>query len=138
MKSGYFKVIEKNITDPESEIDSDYIIDCRGRSSDLNVEYKTLANPLNSVILSKKNERDLNLSYTDCVATPHGWTFIIPNHDSTSYGYLYNNTITSKDNAEEDFIQRFNVQPDGYFSFNNYVAKNIWQGDSTPRSWLVN
>ena len=34
-----------------------------------------------------------------------GWTFLIPNVDSVSYGYLYNNTITSKEDATEDFLE---------------------------------
>ena len=41
--------------------------------------YEDLINPLNSVLLSKKFERDNDLIYTKCVATPNGWTFIIPN-----------------------------------------------------------
>ena len=131
LESGHFKIIEKNILDPESEIDSDYIIDCRGRPLHSDEEYETLTNPINSVILSRKDGRDPDLLYTECIATPHGWTFMIPNHDSVSYGYLYNNKVTSKKDAEGDFIQRFNVKPDGHLNFNNYVAKNIWRGERT-------
>jgi hypothetical protein len=131
LESGHFNVIEKNIVDPEKEIDSDYIIDCRGRSLHFDDEYENLTNPINSVILSRKEGKDPDLLYTECIATPHGWTFIIPNHDSVSYGYLYNNKITSKNDAEKDFIQRFNVKPDGHLKFNNYVARNIWRGERT-------
>jgi len=131
LECGLFKVTEKNIKDPEKEIDADFIIDCRGRNNiDKNL-YRKIINPLNSVILSKKMERDYELNYSRCVATPHGWTFVIPNHDSVSYGYLYNNTITSKEDAEKDFIDRFDVIPDGYLNFENYIAKNIFQGERT-------
>ena len=88
LESGHFNVIERNIVDPEKEIDSDYIIDCRGRSLHFDDEYETLTNPINSVILSRKEGKDPDLLYTECIATPHGWTFIIPNHNSVSYGYL--------------------------------------------------
>ena len=131
LESGLFKVTEKNIKDPEKEIDANYIIDCRGRNNRDKNLYRNIINPINSVILSNKKGRDVDLIYTRCIATPNGWTFAIPNHDSVSYGYLYNNTITSKEDAEKDFINRFDVVPDGYLNFENYVAKNIFQGERT-------
>ncbi len=130
LECGLFEVVEKNIVDPEKEIDADFIFDCRGKPEDYS-EYDDLINPLNSVILSRKEGRDLELNYTRCVATPHGWTFIIPNHDSVSYGYLYNDKITLKDIAEENFIDLFDVVPDGYLKFKNYIAKNMWRGERT-------
>ena len=130
LQSGFFNVIEKKITDPESEIDADYIIDCRGRPT-LDDSYETLTNPINSVILARKEGRDYDLTHTRCVATPNGWTFVIPNMDSVSYGYLYNNTITTKEEATADFVERFDVEPDGDLTFNNYSAKNLWVGERT-------
>ena len=50
LESGLFKVIEKNIDDPESQIDSDFIFDCRGRSNRDRKLYRELINPLNAVI----------------------------------------------------------------------------------------
>ena len=81
LESGVFNVIEKNVINPEEEIKADFIMDCRGRSSNLD-EYEELTNPLNSVILSRKVGIDPDLLYTRCVATPDGWTFVIPNSDS--------------------------------------------------------
>lgn len=130
-KSNIATVIEKNITDPESEIDSDYIVDCRGRSENNYEEYYKIVNPLNSVILARKETPDYSLQYTRCVATPNGWTFIIPNHDSVSYGYLYNDTITTDDDARNNFIEMFDVQPGEKISFKNYLAKSMWQGERT-------
>ena len=132
LESGYFNVIEKNITDPEKEIDADFIFDCRGRHNRDKSKYETLINPLNSVLLYKKQGRDPNLIYTRTVATPNGWTFVIPNVDSVSYGYLYNNTITSKEDATEDFLDRFELpETDGELTFENYMAKNIFVGERT-------
>ena len=131
LKSGLFKVVEKTITNPEEEIDASYIIDCRGRPTELDDSYKTLTNPVNSVILATKEEADPNLLWTEHITTPNGWAFVIPNHDSVSYGYLYNDTITTKEEAEKDFIERFNVEPNGYLSFDNYIAKNMWRGERT-------
>ena len=127
-----FKVIEKNITDPENEIDANVIFDCRGRHDRDISKYVKLINPLNSVLLSKKTGRDNDLTYTRCVATPNGWTFVIPNLDSVSYGYLYNSDITTKSEASEDFLSRFNLDEiKDELTFDNYRARNFFQGEKT-------
>ena len=132
LESGYFNVIEKTVTDPEKEIDADVIFDCRGKHSRDKSNYDTLINPLNSVLLCRKKGIDPDLTYTRTVATPNGWTFIIPNFDSVSYGYVYNNDITTKEDATEDFIERFDIpEVDGEFSFENYMAKSMFIGERT-------
>ena len=132
LESGLFNVIEKKIEDPEKEIDADIIFDCRGRNNRDKDNYESLINPLNSVLLCRKMKVDHTLHYTKCVATPNGWTFVIPNIDSISYGYLYNNTITSKEDATKDFLERFELSGiDGQFDFDNYIAKNMFVGERT-------
>ena len=132
LESGHFNVIENTISNPEKEIDADVIFDCRGRHSRDMSNYETLINPLNSVLLYKKKGIDADLKYTKSVATPNGWTFVIPNKDSISYGYLYNNNITSKEDATEDFLERFNLpEIDGDLTFENYMSKNMFVGERT-------
>ena len=132
LESGLFNVIEKTIHDPEKEIDADVIFDCRGRHNKDKSNYDRLINPVNSVLLSKKDVGDGDLIWTRSVATPNGWTFVIPNKDSVSYGYLYNNTITTKEDATEDFLERFNLHKvDDDLVFENYVAKNMFIGERT-------
>jgi len=132
LKSGKFNSIDKKIIDPEKEIDANVIFDCRGRHNRKKEEYDILVNPLNAVLLGKKSGKDIDLHYTKCVATPNGWTFVIPNSDSVSYGYLYNNTITSKENATVDFLSRFELdEVDGDMVFENYIAKNFYNGSRT-------
>jgi len=132
LESGLFKVVEKNIGDPEEEIDSDFIFDCRGGKNRDRKLYKKIINPLNSVLLYNKKGRDSDLLYTRTVATPNGWTFVIPNIDSVSYGYLYNDTITSKEDARKDFLDRFDLpEVDNELTFDNYVAKSMFTGERT-------
>ena len=136
--SGHFTVIEKTITDPEKEIDADVIFDCRGKHNRQRGDYEILINPLNSCILYRKDGRDYDLTYTRTVATPNGWTFIIPNMDSVSYGYLYNDKITSYTEAREDFLERFNLPEKkdecrscNKLYFENYMAKSMFVGERT-------
>lgn len=132
LDSGYFTVVDKKITDPEKEIDADFIIDCRGKKYQDDNNYFDLKSGLNSVLLCDFKTPDPNLHCTRSVATPHGWTFVIPNKNSVSYGYLYNNEVTTKDEATEDFLERFNLpEVDGAFSFENYCAKNYFVGERT-------
>ena len=127
-----FTVIEKKITNPEKEIDADIIFDCRGRNDRDKNKYDKLLSPINSVLIGKKNKRNINLTYTRTVATPNGWTFVIPNTDSVSYGYLYNNKITSKETATKDYLKRFNLSEVTHeLVFDNYIAKNIFTGERT-------
>jgi len=128
---GLFDVIEKNIENPEEEIDADYIFDCRGRHNRNNDLYEPLINPINSVILGIDDNPDLSLHYTRCIATPDGWTFAIPNYDSVSYGYLFNNNITSKENASKNLTDMFGIIPDNQLQFENYIAKNFFEGEKT-------
>ena len=131
LKSSLFNVVEKEIIEPEEEIDATYIVDCRDKPNNLDDSYQTLINPINSAIFARKEGADSSLLWTENITTPNGWAFVIPNHDSISYGYLYNNTITTKEDAEKDFIERFDVEPNDNISFDNYVAKDIWRGERT-------
>jgi len=131
LKSGVFNVVETNVRDPEKEIDADFIIDCRGRNNRDKNLYDELINPLNSVLVAHK-EVQKDLFYTRTVATPDGWTFVIPNVDSISYGYLYNDKITSIIDATNNFSKLFDIEmPFNAFSFENYIAKNCFQGERT-------
>jgi len=131
LNSGVFNVVEANIKDAEKEIDADFIIDCRGKNNRDENLYDKLINPLNSVLIAHK-EVQKDLFYTRTVATPDGWTFVIPNVDSTSYGYLYNDKITSIIDATNNFSKLFDIEmPFNAFSFENYIAKNCFQGERT-------
>jgi len=124
--SGNFKVVEGKV-DPK-DVDSDFVFDCRGKPDDLS-DYDELVNPLNAVILGKPNWNTTENLWSRHVATPDGWTFVIPTNinspsRSGSVGYLYNDTITSKEDAEKNFLEMFDVEITNNLKFKNYVAKN--------------
>ena len=126
LKSGYFKVTESSVLDI-NKIDADYIIDCRGKPKDFS-NYDTLDNPLNSCILSKPNWDTAKNPWSRHVATPDGWTFVIPTDESSPshkncVGYCYNSDITSKEDAEKNMLDMFDVSVTKHIQFNNYIAK---------------
>ena len=126
LNSGHFKVTEGEV-DPY-EIDADYIFDCRGKPDDFS-EYDDLKNPVNACILAEPNWDTTKALWSRHVATPDGWTFVIPTHSSSPshkycVGYCYNTNITSKENAENNFLNMFDVNVTKHVNFRNYVAKN--------------
>lgn len=116
------KIKEKDIKSYD-EIDSDYIIDCRGTPKTLK-DYEKLINPLNSALLGRLNKKDNDVLWTRTIATKDGWCFYIPLPDGTSVGYLYNDKITEEKEAINNFKKLFNgVKILQTFPFTQYVAK---------------
>jgi hypothetical protein len=130
LKSGYFSVQEKHVGSYE-EIDSDFIFDCRGKPAENSDDYEELINPLNTVLLGEAKSKEADINWTRAVATPDGWTFVIPNTtQTTSYGYLYNDEISSTEEASANFEKMFSLEKQGVhqseiskLKFSNYIAK---------------
>tara|TARA_B100000965_G_C19500072_1_gene717059 strand:+ start:55 stop:1170 length:1116 start_codon:yes stop_codon:yes gene_type:complete len=127
LNSGLFKVVEKSIEEVNN-IDSDLIFDCRGKPDDYS-DYEELINPTNACILAKPNWDTTKSLWSRHVATPDGWTFVIPTHTtspSNDYcvGYCYNSNITSKEDAEKNMLEMFDVEVTKHVNYRNYVAKN--------------
>lgn len=127
LKSGHFKVTESTVLDP-NKVDADYVFDCRGRPDDY-TDYDELVNPINACLLGKPNWDTTKALWSRHVATPDGWTFVIPTHeDSPSHdycvGYCYNSSITSKLEAQKNFLEMFDVELLHQVDFKNYFAKN--------------
>ena len=127
LKSNKFKVIEQDVSSLD-DIDSDYIFDCRGKPENFE-DYDTLINPINAVVLGKPKWNVSESLWSRHVATPDGWTFVIPNAESSPshdycVGYCYNKNITSREEAENNFTTMFDVDIKKHLEFSNYVAKN--------------
>tara|TARA_B100000287_G_scaffold69837_1_gene61343 strand:+ start:100 stop:1209 length:1110 start_codon:yes stop_codon:yes gene_type:complete len=126
LNSGIFKVIEGDV-DPKY-VDSDYFFDCRGKPDNYS-DYEELINPTNACILAKPNWDTSKALWSRHVATPDGWTFVIPTYTtspSNDYcvGYCYNSNITSKEDAEKNMLEMFDVEVTKHVNYKNYMAKN--------------
>jgi hypothetical protein len=85
----------------------DYIIDCRGFPKDYS-DYTVCNMPVNhGLVHNKMIPGDWN--YTGHRATLHGWMFEIPLQTRQSYGYLFNDTITTVEEAKKNFSKIINV-----------------------------
>ena len=107
----------------------DYVFDCRGKPPELNDDYEELVNPVNCCLLGQSDKREANANWTKAIATRDGWTFVIPNTtETTSYGYLFNEDITTRDEAKQNFLEMFGVESDDFLPFKKYVAKKAFDG----------
>ena len=130
LSSGLFNIKEQEITDPEKEIDADFIIDCRGRKARDKDNLDTIVNPINSVLLASLPKKEM--IWTEAQATPNGWTFVVPVEDKLSLGYLYNCGLTSEEEATKDFIERFGIEEiEHSMKFDNYCSFNPFVGERT-------
>ena len=126
LNSGLFKVTEGDV-DPK-DVDADYVFDCRGKPKDFS-DYDDLINPTNAAILAKPNWDTTKAFWSRHIATPDGWTFVIPTHsESPSHdycvGYCYNSDITQQEVAEYNLLEMFDVEVTKHLKFKNYIAKN--------------
>lgn len=92
----------------ETTLLADFVFDARGFPKEL--DDKQHLNlpfiPTNAAIIHA-GEQTLHNQMTRSVARPHGWIFIIPLQNRTSYGYIFNSDINSDADIEADFALFF-------------------------------
>jgi hypothetical protein len=108
----------------------DYLIDCRGYPDDYS-DYLDVDIPVNHCLVHTINEPG-DWKYTYHYAHPNGWMFGIPLETRQGWGYLYNDKITSKEEAVNDIAKIFNTDISELnlreFGFKNYKAKKFIEG----------
>ena len=124
----------------------DYVVDCRGYPDNYEDYHRTPYVYLNSaIVIPSKTPGDWE--YTYHIAHKHGWMFGIPLNNRTTWGYLYNSDISSKDECFDNIVKVFsdksntddrfiNYDLDNIkeFKFENYCAKKIFNEDGNI--WL--
>lgn len=109
----------------------DYLIDCRGYPTDY-TDYDIVDTiPVNHCLVHTINE-PADWRYTYHYAHPNGWMFGIPLKTRQGWGYLYNDKITSREDAIKNISSIFETPEDKLnlreFSFKNYKAKKFIDG----------
>jgi hypothetical protein len=106
----------------------DYVIDCRGYPEDYNDYVISKSIPVNHCLVHAINEPG-TWDWTYHVAHRNGWMFGIPLQTRQGWGYLYNDTITPREDAVADISERFKVKQEDLilreFSFKTYYAKQV-------------
>ena len=107
----------------------DYVIDCGGYPDDYSDYNLDKPISLNSCLVH--DTKPENHNYTQHVATPNGWMFGIPLQSRKSFGYLYNDKITTKGDAIDNFKTYCNdidIDKLREFKFKSYSANSFFDG----------
>lgn len=108
----------------------DYVMECTGFPKDY-TDYNICNLPVNSCLVHNIDKPG-DWEYTGHVATKNGWMFEIPLTTRQSYGYLYNDKITTKDEAKKDFSKEIKVPikelQNIEYHFKSYYAKQFLNG----------
>lgn len=110
----------------------DYIIDCRGFPESFDDYTMSKCSPVNHCIIrsiAPENQEP----YTDHVAMDHGWMFGIPLQTRTTYGYLFNDVNSKREDVIADMSKYLNseiIDDDNLieYSFKSYYAKEVYKG----------
>lgn len=113
----------------------DYVMDCRGFPSDMS-DYTLFENmPVNHALIHNappKSGEAFGPYSTGHTATKNGWMFTVPLVSRDSYGYLFNDNITSVEDARADFANVIGVDEselgDIEYKFSSYFANSIVDG----------
>lgn len=108
----------------------DYVIDCTGFPKDY-TDYTVSELPLNHCLVHNVRTPG-DWHFTGHRATRNGWMFEIPLTTRQSYGYLFNNRITTVEEAKQDFANEINVPVEELdsieYNFTPYYANKIFDG----------
>ena len=128
----FFPRVKVKVNVEDKGYDFDYVIDCGGYPEDYS-DYKISKRfvGVNNCLVYNVNE-PVNVNYTEHIATPNGWLFRIPLRSRQEWGYLYNDNITTKEDAIKDFkenyISNMDVGDLREFKFKSYVANTVFDG----------
>jgi hypothetical protein len=117
------------LTIDDKQHDFDYVVDCMGFPEDYSGYTMSDCTLINHCLIHNLKEYEFE-PYTDHIATKHGWMFGVPLQGRKTYGYMFNDRITTKEEALEDMREFFKVDAiDGreYF-FKCYYANQIVNG----------
>lgn len=138
-----FQIIEGTVTDlvnagDQAHVtvdgklyDFDYVFDCRGWPDNWE-DYNIIDLPVNHVLINVTDEVSPDRSVTATVHQAHanGWMFGVPLTTRKAWGYLYNDTITTREEAVADIERIFNKKDIklNEFTFKSYYARQFFDG----------
>jgi tryptophan halogenase len=125
-----------NITfEDNTHLEVDLAFDASGfpRTLDENAHISLSLIPTNAALIRQGPVVEFN-SATRSIARPHGWIFVIPLTTHTSYGYVYNSSINSRSEIDNDFYKfliKEKVTPhakERQLAFPNFTSRTFFDG----------
>jgi tryptophan 7-halogenase len=112
-----------------TEHEFDFVVDCMGFPTSYDGYTLSQCTPINRCQIHSIQEYTYE-PYTDHIATANGWMFGVPLKSRKTFGYMYNDTITPKADAQADMKRMLGVDnlDDKEYIFNSYYANTIING----------
>ncbi len=116
-------------TGQERDHQFDYVVDCMGFPPDFGNYVISKCSPVNRCQIHSIMDYEYQ-PYTDHDATANGWMFGVPLQSRKTFGYMYNDTITSKEEAQADMKRLLGVEmlDDKEYIFNSYYTRSLIEG----------
>jgi hypothetical protein len=107
----------------------DYVMDCRGFPKSFE-GYNIINNPTNHCLVYNEEKNYINSDSVENISTGHiatkdGWMFTIPLTTRKSYGYLFNDKITSVKDAKKNFKKELNILNKN-FELKEFIFKSYY------------
>jgi len=107
----------------------DYVINCTGFPKDFNNHDVYKDHIVNHGLIHNIPGDFSSMQFTDHVATQDGWMFKVPLSTRLSHGYLFNDNITTVEEAKVNFAKEIGVEvsdlQDIEYSFTAFINNNI-------------
>ena len=117
------------VTIDERDVNFDFVMDCTGFPSSYDDYTISDCTPVNRCQIHSVTDFEYE-PFTDHIAHANGWMFGVPLMSRKTYGYMYNDTITTKEEAIEDMKRILKVDDieDKEFKFKCYYTQNLVEG----------
>jgi hypothetical protein len=113
----------------DQDYEFDYVIDCMGTPSSYEGYTISDCTPVNRCQIHSITDYEYE-PFTDHIAHENGWMFGVPLKGRKTYGYLYNDTITPKEEALAHMKQMLGVDQleDKEYIFKCYYTRQMAEG----------
>jgi hypothetical protein len=110
----------------------DYVVNCMGFPKDF-TDYSVFKDhPVNHCVVHNIAGDYSSINYTGHTATVDGWMFEVPLKTRLSHGYLFNDTITSVEEARKNLADKIKVPLELLdnieYRFTPYISKKVLKG----------
>ncbi len=117
------------VTIDDQEHEFDFVVDCMGTPTCFKEYVMSDCSPVNRCQIHSITDFEYD-AWTDHIAHPHGWMFGVPLQSRKTFGYMYNDTITSKEEAIMNMKEILGVDEieNKEYLLKCYYAKEMAQG----------
>ena len=102
----------------------DFVVDCRGFPTEWEDYVQSSCSLMNHCLIYSFKEFD-PIQYTEHIATENGWMFGVPLKSRKTYGYMFNDKITTVEDAQKNMAMHLKINVDDLRTSPEYREYNF-------------